>query len=77
MKYYSEALGRFPSTHPLSVDRGQELFDSQVLLWHTDLLEVQNTIHTDFNVTWSATSVLDISSMALYMVRLSSYSCVP
>lgn len=77
MKYYSETLGKFTSTHPLSVDRGQEMFDSQVLLWHADLLEVQNAIHTDFNMTWSATSVLDIFSVALYIVRLSSHKCVP
>lgn len=69
MKYYSEALDGFTSTHPFSVDRGQEMFDSHVLQWHNDLLAVQNAIHTDFDVIWSVTSLFDLSSMVLYIVR--------
>ena len=41
MHHYSEVLGEFTLTHPLPVDRGQEVFDGQVLQWHNDLLTLQ------------------------------------
>ena len=44
------ALGDFNITHPLSVDRGQEEFEAQVLKWHTELLTVQVTFVSETQI---------------------------
>ena len=40
-KRYHSVLSEFPTSHPLHMDRGQEVFDQDLQQWHTDLLSFQ------------------------------------
>ena len=41
LEQFSSVLGQFSHAHTLHMDRGQAIFDRDLLRWHSDLLSLQ------------------------------------
>jgi len=68
LKYFTAQLELFPQSHPLSERLSDEYFREQLLTWHQDLLQLQNSIHEDFDVVWSRTTLSSNAILVLYTV---------
>lgn len=69
LKSYTTQLQQFPLSHSLLRHTSHpDLFRQELLTWHRDFLNLQNSIHQDFDVVWAETSASSNLILALYIV---------
>lgn len=68
LENYAEELEAFPHSHSLPQAPDQVLFREKLLSWHRDFLQLQTSIHQDFDVIWSETTITSNSILVLYIL---------